>query len=253
MPRRLGVLERLFGESLSRRGVVRVRTAGGVPWKLDLSDVTQRWIVYGDYEGAAQMNWCRRWLAGGGVMVDSGASIGQMLLHLAPLTGVRIIAFEPDPDSVRWLEECLALQPDWQVDTVSAALADSPGTLNLQVAGPHSTTRLEWYAGHENPRIQVPCLCLDDYSREHAVHRIRLWKLDMEGAEEKALAGASQLLSERRIDALLVEVSPQSWAPVRERLAQHGYQPARIGSGSRLVAAPHAVQGIQNRVFKPAP
>ena len=95
-PRKLGICERLFARSLSRYGVCWVRTAAGVPWKLDLTLSTHRWIVYGKYEGRPFLDWARQYLPRDGIIVDSGANIGQMLLYLAQCVPAgKVPAFEP--------------------------------------------------------------------------------------------------------------------------------------------------------------
>ncbi len=251
LPRKLGALERIYGRALAARGAAWVVTAAGVTWKLDLGDATQRWIVYGDYEGRTQVDWLRRWVAGGGAVVDAGASIGQTLLHLAPVRGVRVHAFEPIPCAAAWLRECLAVQRGWQVDVIEAALWDADGDVTMQVAGPHSTTRTDWYAHRALARLRVPAARLDDYAARAGIERIRLWKLDVEGAEARALAGARRLLGERRVDALLVEVSRDSFAAVSALLADHGYAAMRIERGGRLRRAAQSPAGTTNRVFLP--
>ena len=82
-PHKLGICERLFGKALAPHGIAWVHTAAGIAWKLDLTLNLHRWIVYGKYEGAPFLNWARQFLPRDGVVVDSGANIGQMLLYLA--------------------------------------------------------------------------------------------------------------------------------------------------------------------------
>src|SRR2546425_5540873 len=95
-PRKLGICERLFGAALSRQGIRWVDTAAGIPWKLDLACATHRWIVYGKYEGRAFLDWARANLPAHGMVVDSGANIGQMLLYLAQwVPHGRLLAIEP--------------------------------------------------------------------------------------------------------------------------------------------------------------
>lgn len=145
LPHKLGLLEKLYGQELGQLGIAWVVTANGVLWKLNLADACQRWIVFGDYEGSIQMSWLRHWLAPGGVVIDSGANIGQMLLYLAPLPGVDLFAFEPLPTAADWLDECLRHQPNWSVKVIRQGLSDSIGTLSMQIDGARSTTRSDWY------------------------------------------------------------------------------------------------------------
>jgi FkbM family methyltransferase len=249
LPRILGLLERLYGRALAKHEIAWIRTASGVVWKLDLRDSCQRWIVYGDYEGKVQMDWIRSWLRAGGTVVDSGASIGQMLLYLAPLPDLKIHAFEPIPASASWLRECLHRQDGWTVEVIETALSDHRGTLQLQVAGPHSTARMDWYQDRQHSRAQVNTVPLDDYSDESGIAQIRFWKLDVEGSEAQALAGAQRLLSQQRIDALLVESCAESDAAIHALLSRHGYIAMRIGPRQTLVRDPSPVTTLTNRIF----
>lgn len=90
IPRKLGVLERFFGNSIKGLGVCWAETAEGLLWKLNLADPCDRWMVFGDYEGAVQMRWIRRWLVCGGDVVDSGTNIGQMLMYFSRFDHVRV-------------------------------------------------------------------------------------------------------------------------------------------------------------------
>lgn len=201
------MLERLYGKDLRRLGSAWVKAANGVVWKLDLGDACQRWIVYGDYEGAAQMRWMRRWLDQGGVVIDSGANIGQIVLYLAPLPDVTIFAFEPVAPAADWLTECLQRYPKWEVEVIRQGLSSSPGTLTMQLDGPRSTLRSDWYQRQGFPTLRVPMTTLDDFFDEHQIQSVRLWKLDVEGHEMAALEGARRHLERQAIAAILIELS----------------------------------------------
>jgi hypothetical protein len=82
-PHKLGIMDRVFGRKLAAAGIVWVRTAARITWKLDLTYSSARWIVYGKYEGPPFLDWAKRSLAPDAVVVDSGANIGQMLLYIA--------------------------------------------------------------------------------------------------------------------------------------------------------------------------
>jgi FkbM family methyltransferase len=227
-------LERAFGTALAARGVAWVTTSTGIPWKLDLSRVEHRWIVYGDYEGSRQMGWIRRWLVGGGIVVDSGASVGEMLLYIAPMPDVRVLAVEPMAASRAWLAENLAVNPGFRVTILDCGLGERPGVSLMQSAGPWSTMSLDWYAQRAHPRLSVRIERLDGLLRARDIPQVRLWKLDVEGSEAAALRGASGYLEAGAIDAILVEVAPPRFGGIRDCLAAFGYQLFEIASRGRL-------------------
>lgn len=247
LPHKLGILNRLYGRSLAAQGVCWVQASNGVVWRLDLGDKTNRWIVFGDYERAAQMHWVRRWLRGGGLVIDSGANIGQMTLYLGPLPGVRVAAFEPIPLATDWLAECLALYPDWPVTLYRTGLSDAPAHLTLRIAGAKSTARTDWYAEHALPEIQIEVTTLDAFAEQQGIPSIRLWKLDVEGHEPEALRGTRGLLESHRIEAVLVEVSSDETI---HQLTRLGYRPHRIAPDGRLIPVDATFRG--NCVALPA-
>lgn len=234
IPYKLGLLERLYGSCLAREGIGWVEASNGVVWKLDLAEPCQRWIVYGDYEGPLQMEWLRQWfrLSGGGVVIDSGANIGQMALFLGPLPGVQLIAFEPLPEASDWLEECLQYYPQWAVRVIRQGLSSANEELIMQVDGARSTSRTDWYRQQHLPMVSLPMTTLDKFLEENSIPSVRLWKLDVEGHELQALEGARRHLKRQSIAAILVELSELTEC---ERLLRDcGYALFRILRRGRL-------------------
>ena len=64
-------------------------------------------------------------------------------------------------------------------------------------------------AGGDPGAELVPTVSLDDFCEDHAIDRIDLLKLDIQGHEPQALAGAAHLLSTARIGTLFIELN---WA-----------------------------------------
>jgi len=223
LPRKLGFLERIYGQKLSSLGVATVSLSNGFVWKLDLTEVTHRWLVYGDYEGPLQMEWIKSWLSTGGLFVDSGANIGQMVVSLAYLPSVEVIAFEPVVSERAWLESCLTQYPNWEVNVIPLGLSDHKRQLMIRLAGSRSTLRTDWYVSSQLAEEQIELTTLDSYSETHNINRIRLWKLDMEGHEVQALLGARKLLDGKRIDALLIEIQTNRLPQVLEILSYSHY------------------------------
>lgn len=163
MPHKLCLLERVYGRRLGRSGVCWVKCANGIPWKLDLSDPTQRWCVFGDYEGAVQMDWIRSWLRCGGVVVDSGASIGQMVMYFGKMHGVVVHAFEPTQSSRDWLSDSVGRNGFVNVEVLPYGLSNEMSTRPILLRGTHSTSRLESDPDQLVPRELVSMVRLDDF------------------------------------------------------------------------------------------
>jgi len=239
-PHKLGLLDRLYGGNLSRAGVAWVKTANGPVWKLDLRSGSHRWIVYGDYGGPTFLRWARHWLRTGGVVIDSGANIGQTVLYFAALDNTTVYAFEPNNEPALWLEECLREQPGWSVEIVRQGLSDVLSQLSLVVPdfigehGAQATLHTEWYGEQKRAMVSIPVDRLDTFIEKRNISTIRLWKLDVEGWELNALRGAEKAFRRKAIDAVFLELHPANSEAVGEFIKSCGYDWFAIGSGGKL-------------------
>lgn len=164
-------------------------------------------------------------LSGAPVCLHVGASDGRhsyVMTQVAPQA--RIYAFEPSAFTFEVLKVCLA----WhgiagQVTPIHAAVADQPGELLLVT--PKKTSgrmgRAYAYVAETAPEGQVrpdledtglevqptPVVTLDGYCRANGVDRVDFIRMDIEGAEQKALAGALELI-DRDLPHVLLEIHP---------------------------------------------
>jgi FkbM family methyltransferase len=239
-PHKLGAIERLYGRQLSRNGIAWVKTAIGPVWKLDLRSGSHRWLVYGDYGGNAFLPWARGWLHGGGVVIDSGANIGQTALNFATLPGTQVFAFEPNVDSALWLEECVREQRGWSVEVIRQGLSSGPEQLCLVIPdfadehGAQATLHTEWYGARKRETVTILVDRLDTFIEDRNLAAIRLWKLDVEGWELNALMGAERALRRHAIDAIFVELHPDNTDAVRAFIRSCGYDRYSFDAHGRL-------------------
>jgi hypothetical protein len=100
---------------------------------------------------------------------------------------------------------------------------------------------MDWYGGRRLQTIQIRTTTLDAFTEAQGITSIRLWKLDVEGHELEALRGARRLLLEKRIEAILIEVSSDPPLPY---LREAGYRVGRIDSRGRWrPVSSHAFRG----------
>jgi FkbM family methyltransferase len=233
-PHKLGICERLFGRALAKEGICWVNTAAGLVWKLDLLNSTLRWIVYGKYEGAAFLNWAKDFLPRNGMVVDSGANIGQMLLYLAQYVPEgKVLAFEPGDHQADWLAECLAVHSHLSVQLFRLALGNEEQTAFLRNTGPkHSHGSWNQVANAGEHEIHV--VRLSRILNEAKIPHVDLWKLDVEGHEVPALQGADEWLKAKRIRALWIEMAGENGARIRQHLESLGYRAFLFDRKGRL-------------------
>ena len=169
-------------------------------------------------------------LAPGDVFYDVGANIGYFTVIAARLVGPggRVVAVEPQPEAVSRLRHNLALNGFENITVVEAAVADEEGEANFVLSDEEI---LEWAALETTPapgmpRIRVPVTTLDRL-RAGGLPAPKLVKLDVEGAEIRALKGMRAMLR-RDKPAVVCEVHA-ALDDVCEVLLAEAYEVTRLG------------------------
>lgn len=159
----------------------------------------------------------RRLLAGRPVrtIVDGGAHLGETAArYRAAFPEAAVWSFEPAPESFERFRASVAGDP--LVHPVNLALSREPGTAVLHLnraSGTHSlfprpASGRRYYDPEGVPvgHATVAVTSLDAFCAEHALDRVDVLKLDLQGGELAALQGARGLLRERRIGLVYAEV-----------------------------------------------
>jgi FkbM family methyltransferase len=184
----------------------------------------------------------RQLLQPGDMFVDGGANVGLFTLVAARQVGPsgKVVAFEPAPWSLQALRRNLAVNDYPWVDIVPLALADKAGTTELiafqgDAAGYSSFAPPARAGGNLVP---VATATLDTLVPESDRKMLTLVKLDLEGAEYRALQGARAILSVPGPD-FIIEVEPEhlsrqgaSVGQLMELFNGAGYHAFRIAKGS---------------------
>lgn len=206
-PHKLGVMDWIFGSSLHKKGVSWMKTYTGHTWKLDLRNPCHRWMLYDDYAGPQFLNWVRENIPPSGVIVDSGANVGQFLPYFSEVVpDGKILAFEPSLEASQWVEDCLNRNSQMPVELIRKGLGVAKDTLYLQVPGPESSRGL-WGEIHSDEGVPVSITPLSEELRHRSLKTVHLWKLDVEGHEVPALRGAEQLLKNQSVHSLYIEMT----------------------------------------------
>lgn len=233
---KLRIMDRLFGHGLARHGTAWVETHPGIPWELDLTNPTHRWIVYGYYEGRAFWRWLLLNRTRLHTVVDSGANIGQTTLYFVRLLDdAHVYAYEPGAAARAWLTRGIERNRLTNVTVSPAGLAAAPGQAFLKAVG-GDALHGSWNRLDESEGEAIPLVTIDGEMARLGLDRIDLWKLDMEGGEPGAIAGAAQALAAGRISAIHAEILGESGPGVGRTLESYGYRPY-VARRDRLVPA----------------
>jgi FkbM family methyltransferase len=251
----LGALRGLFNPSRA----AEVALDGETTVAVDLRTAHGRRIFgYGFCEPAARL--LQSLLRAGDVVIDGGANIGMYTVLAAARVGPEgcVVSCEPSPTTMALLRANVDRNKmDW-VRLREVALAEGSGRMRMHVfepgSGYTSFAPAHTAAGSE---IEVQVTTIDELAADVA-HRVSLVKLDVEGAELRALRGAVGLLEGPRPD-FIIELEPEhlerqgsSVVELRELFDDAGYVGYSIGDRiERLAGAWDRPTGDPNILVRP--
>lgn len=160
------------------------------------------------------------WIAGfqpDEVLVDIGANIGMYTIWAAKTRGVRVYAFEPESQNYAVLYKNIVLnQLSKQVVAYCAALSDEAGysLLHLNQFQPGRSNhsygeKVNYQLEYRDSEISQGCIAatLDGLVTTGVVPKPDYIKVDVDGFEHKVLAGCANLLADRHLRSLLIEIN----------------------------------------------
>jgi FkbM family methyltransferase len=231
---------------LLRRQIVR---HSPLPVDLDLNGLRMRCMFRDNYSekkfvftpwryDRQERQLLRQHLGKTGVFLDIGANVGIYTLTALTSPGFngRILAFEPNPVTRERLQTNLAANncnhDDARVQVMPIGIADSHSQFTLQLDGhnlgassisQHNRSRL---AEGQGTQVVIDCKPLLDVLETQNVRHIDVIKIDIEGAEDKAMAPyLAQAPDELLARLVIIENSQHLWQQdVFELLKQRGYQ-----------------------------
>ncbi|OBF89126.1 hypothetical protein A5790_20920 [Mycobacterium sp. 852002-51152_SCH6134967] len=158
----------------------------------------------------------RRRLQPGDTFIDVGANIGCLSALAAKLVGPggTVVAIEPSPRAIAALRETVSTNALANVRVVTAAVSDHDDEIPL-FAGPSYNTGLTSTVAHKGfpEEGRVRAAPLDALVGREELATAILIKIDVEGGEDRVLAGISASVDELASDAeLMVELSPIWWS-----------------------------------------
>jgi FkbM family methyltransferase len=200
----------------------------GARFELETRDEVEAFLRHGGHFERDALGFASKFLEPGMTSFDVGANIGAFTATFARAIGPRgsVHAFEPLEAARRRLLRTLELNSLENVRVNAAALSDEIGRSKLFSYGPgfESWSTLAPRAIELADRSleavssqDVETTTLDDYCENLEIATIDLLKIDVEGAEQRVLRGASRLLEQERVQVVIVEVSDNTLEPFGDR------------------------------------
>ena len=211
------VLPLLIRAALWRPLTIVGTTEDGIHFRCRLPDIVQTYVyLFGTWEPDLTA-FLRRRLRPGDTFIDVGANVGYMSALASRLVGPRgvVVSIEPAPIASAALHETVAMNDLTNIRLVAAAVSDRDDEFPLFVGPSYSSTFTTIVASRrglrENGRVRAAAL--GSLVTREELATTRLIKIDVEGAEDRVLAGMLASVDALAADAeLVVEVMPTWWS-----------------------------------------
>lgn len=215
------------------------RTVFGMKMRGDAADIIGQYIYYFGVWEPDITAWVSCRLVPGDVFLDVGANIGYYSLLASRLVGPggSVVAVEASPATFQAFSDNLAINSVTNVRALNLAASDRPGRLKLYRGEEHNSGRATLVEGHGlELEAEVPAAPLNSILSAEEVRRLRLAKIDVEGAEAQVVAGMSALIEQGRPDLeVIIEINPS--------------QLERQGTSAQAVLAPFLRAGYHAYVL----
>ncbi len=135
----------------------------------------------------------------GDIVLDAGANVGVFTRKALMAGAARVVAIEPAPENLRCLQRTFASEiAEGRVVLYPKGIWDKDDVLKLGV-DPANSARDSFVRGIDNAQfIEAPLTTVDKMVEELRLPRVDFIKMDIEGAEQKAVAGARKTIARFR-------------------------------------------------------
>ena len=175
-------------------------------WTIKMSNWQQKGIIPKKY--------IKRYLPENPVIIEAGAHIGSDTLEMAKLwQNATIHAFEPVPHLFQILEKNTKDIPN--IHIYSLALSAETGEVDMHISSGESNASSSILAPKEHKdvhpnvlfqeKITVKSTTIDDWARQHKIHKIDMLWLDLQGFELPVLKKSGSIL--RDLNVIYTEVN----------------------------------------------
>lgn len=180
----------------------------GIKFELNTSDFVDKYLfVTGEYEPDVT-DFILNNLKKGDVFMDIGANIGYFSILASKRVGNsgEIYAYEPNPVTLNRLKRNISINQIENIYVKPFAVSNSRESINFYIPK-FKNSGMSSLRGIENSKVvKVNTIILDD--RLNQLPKIKLIKLDIEGAEHLAISGMVKLLR-RDKPMLLLELTDE--------------------------------------------
>jgi FkbM family methyltransferase len=140
----------------------------------------------------------------GDLFVDVGANIGSYSILAGACEGVKVVAFEPVPQTFSWLQKNIKINAlENQIEVMKIGLAEQKGSINFS-SNFDVLNHVVLQEKHNTSVVKVDVSKLDDIL-DHKYPTVI--KIDVEGYELQVLNGVKKILDNPSLIAVIVELN----------------------------------------------
>lgn len=171
------------------------------------------------------------------VAIDIEANIGLFTAYLTTFPSTSVHSFEPVPQTFSRLEKNMennGLKDKAVLNLL--AVGDNQGSIKFAICNDSPATN-KISISESDHDIEVIVTTLDKYCEENHIDYVDFLKIDVEGMETQVLQGGRNMLNEKKIKSILIEVCPpnlnatgNSIEDLYESIINIGYAPYRLSS-----------------------
>jgi FkbM family methyltransferase len=237
-----------FGGLASKAGLLKpvwFEFESGLWMKLNMQELIHETILLEGLWDPQLTQLVKNRLDRGMVFIDIGAHSGYFTLLAARNVAEsgRVLAVEPNPKIANQLRENLNASNIHNTTIEQIACNEHGGAAVLYVHDDSnsSASSLSEVNVHSGNQIAVQCQPLDEVVERHALNRVDLIKIDVEGAELSVIRGALSTLSRFKptivmeLDSTLLAAFGSSIDDVRNELTKLNYTVKPLGGHSNYV------------------
>jgi len=190
--------------------IKRLNLPSGLHWKLRLMLLVRRFEP-------ESVTACKKHVHTGMNVLDAGAHVGYFSLLFSELVGPegKVFAFEPHPETYHLLVKNIGFKKYRNIIPVENALSDENEEIEffeVNFTGAHSVYDVSKYLFETDPeryrfkkKLTVDAVTLDDFLAKRGNPEIDFIKIDIEGAEPRALAGMKKTIERSKNLKIIVE------------------------------------------------
>ncbi|MEJ7610056.1 MAG: FkbM family methyltransferase [Ferruginibacter sp.] len=193
---------------------------------LNYDSFQSMWVMYNWIVDWEEFNLIKDLVRRNDHCLDIGANMGFYTIWLSKFTE-KTISFEPDNKNFQRLSSNIRLNGLTHSTALNIAVGTDEGPVNF-TNNRDGENHISLSGNTDTGTVQ--CRRLDNVLTEHDITRVRYMKIDVEGFELAVLEGANDLLREKRVDIIQVEInaalvnSGASVTGLLEFISSHGYK-----------------------------